>query len=293
MLPKNYTTTDNKERVREEDTELIKKEYAKKKRKLSYLGMPSGEMRDILAWKDYLERCSAVEINAKIRNQLWLNVINSGLSDKVNILFGNIEDILINGKDNFKNKLQFSYDVVFLDCFGAILYHELKRIKAITSLIEKQKGNQFLLLLTFNIRERNYCSQSLDDSLGKIEKELLGYYLRDDKAKKVISKVINWYKSNKTEEMYRQKLFTPYLIKTKAEERGFNVHAYSPIFYSGFNNSPMIHFAFKLTPGEESPTKEVSNQTIFDLMNLNLKEASQGRVFVRRQQAPTLNMRSI
>lgn len=274
MLPKNYATTDNKERVRAEDTELIKKEYAKKKRKLSYLGMPAGEMRDILAWKDYLERCSAVEIDAKIRSQLWLNVINSGLSDKVNILFGNIEDILIKGKDNFKNKLQFPYDVVFLDCFGAILYHELKRIKAITSLIEKQKGNDFLLLLTFNIRERKYCNQSINTVLDKMEKELLGYYLRDDKVKMKISKIIGWYKSDQTEEMYRQKIFGSYFIKTMAEERGFKVHVYPPIFYLGFNDSPMIHFAFKLMSGTESPTKEVSNQTVFDIINLNLKESS-------------------
>jgi len=293
MLPKNYATTDNKERVREEDTELIKKEFVRKKRKLSYLGMPSGEIRDILAWKDYFERCSAVEIDAKIRSQLWLNIINSGLGNKVSILFGDIEDILISGKDGFKNQLQFPYDVVFLDCFGSILYRELKRIKAITALIEKQRGNHFLLLLTFNIRERNYCSQSIDEFLRKLEKELFGYYFRDEKAKAAISKVVDWYKSDKTEEMYRYKLFTPYLIKTMAEDRGFNVHAYSPIFYLGFNDSPMIHFAFKLVSGEGAPTKEVSQQTIFDIINLNLKEASKGRVFVRKQQAPALNITNV
>lgn len=293
MLPKNYATTNNKERVRAVDTELIKKEFAKKSRRLSYLGMPSGEIRDILAWKDYFERCSAVEIDAKIRSQLWLNVINSGLSDKVSILFGDIEDILINGRDGFKNQLQFPYDIVFLDCFGSILYHELKRIKAITALIERQKGNQFLLLLTFNIRERNYCKHSIDEFLRKLERELLGYYLRDKKKKAAINKVIDWYKSDKTEEMYRFKLFTPYLIKTIAEDRGFNVHAYSPIFYSGFKNNSMIHFAFKLVPGDRAPTKEVSQQTVFDIINLNLKEASEGRVFVRKQQAPTLNIVSV
>ncbi|MBI5056479.1 MAG: hypothetical protein HZB61_07695 [Nitrospirae bacterium] len=293
MLPKNYATTNNKERVRAEDSELIKKEFAKKKKKLSYLGMPSGEIRDILAWKDYLERCSAVEVDAKIRSQLWLNIINSGLCDRVNILFGDIEDIIIKGSDGFKNKLQFPYDIVFLDCFGSILYHELKRIKAITALIEKQRGNHFLLLLTFNIRERNYCRHSIDEFLQKLEKELSGYYLRDEKAKTAVRRVIDWYRSDSTEEMYRYKLFTPYLIKTMAEERGFNVHAYPPIFYLGFNNSPMIHFAFKLVSGGIAPTKEVSQQTVFDVINLNLKESSKGRVFVRKQQAPTLNIPSV
>lgn len=290
MLPKKYATTDNKERVRDEDTELIKKEYAKKKKRLTYLGMPSGEMRDILAWKDYFEKCTAVEIDEQARNRLMLNAINSGLHNKITILFGDVEKILIKGSDEFNNKLRFPYDVVFLDCFGAIVYHKLKWIKAITSLIEKQKGNNFLLLLTFNIRERNYCNQSIDTVLNKMEKELSGYYLRDDKARENISKIIGWYKANQREEMYRQKIFVPYFIKTMVEERGFKVHVYPPIFYLGFNDSPMMHFAFKLMPGAESPTKEVSNQTVFDIINLNLKEASRGKVFVRRQQAPTLKM---
>ncbi|MBI5732454.1 hypothetical protein HY967_00640 [Candidatus Jorgensenbacteria bacterium] len=290
MLPKKYATTDNKERVRVEDTGLIKKEYVRKKRKLTYLGMPSGEMRDILAWKDYFEKCTAVEIDDQMRNQLMLNVINSGLNGKISILYGDIEKILIKGSDEFNNKLQFPYDVVFLDCFGTIVYRELQRVKAITSLIEKQKGSDFLLLLTFNIRERKYCDQSIGTVLNKIEKELLGYYLQDDKAKLKINKIMGWYKADKTEEMYRQKIFGSYFIKTMAEERGFKVHVYPPIFYLGFKGSPMIHFAFKLMSGTESPTKEVSDQTIFNIINLNIKEVSNGRVFVRKQQAPTVGM---
>lgn len=290
MLPKKYATTENKERVRDEDTECIKKEFVRKKRLLSYLGMPSGEIRDILAWRNYFGRYTAVEIDVQERNKIMLNAITNCLSDKIRILFGDIEDILITGKDKHDNKLQFPYDVVFLDCFGTILYQELKRIKAITSLIEKQKGTPFLLLLTFNIRERNYCTQSVNMTFDKLEKELSGFYLRDDRKKKQIADIIAWYKSDKTEEMYRQKLFTPYFIKTMAEERGFKVHAYSPIFYLGFNNSPMIHFAIRLTPEDEAPTKAVSTQTIFDIINLNLKEASKGKVSVRKQQAPPLNI---
>jgi hypothetical protein len=290
MLPKRYATTDNKERIRNEDVELIKKEFVKKKRLLSYLGMPSGEMRDILAWRNYFERYTAVEIDAQERNKMMLNAIANKLSDKITILFGDIEEILINGKDKYNNKLKFPYDIVFLDCFGAILYQELKRVKAITSLIERQKGNHFLLLLTFNIKERKYCSQSINTTFDKLEKELSGFYLHDDAKKKKITEIIDWYKSDRTEEMYRQKLFTPYFIKTMSEERGFKVHTYPPIFYLGFNNNPMIHFAFKLMPEEEAPTKAVSMQTIFDVMNLNIKEVSKGRVFVRKQQAPALNI---
>lgn len=290
MLPKNYASTDNKERVRKEDTELIKKEFLRKKRRLLYLGMPSGEMKDILAWQSYLDKCTAVEIDLKQRSELVLNAIKNNLQDKIKVLFGDVEEILIKGKDKFNNKLEFPYDVVFLDCFGTLLYKELKRIKAITSLIEKQKGNPFLLLITFNLRERKYCKHSVINVLNKIQKELCGFYIRDDSIKKNICDVMEWYKSDKTNEMYRQKLFVPYFLKATAEEYGFKIHAYSPIFYFGFNNSPMIHFAFKLIPEVDSPTRAISEQTILDIINFNIKEASGRRLFVRKEQAPSLNI---
>src|SRR3990167_6951315 len=103
MLPRNYASTDNKERVREEDTRLIKKEFLRKKRKLLYLGMPSGEMRDILAWQSYIDKCTAVEIDPRQRNELVLNAIKNNLQDKMSLLFGDMEEILIKGRDRFNN----------------------------------------------------------------------------------------------------------------------------------------------------------------------------------------------
>jgi len=290
MLPKKYASTGNKERVREEDTRLIKKEFLRKKRKLLYLGMPSSEMKDILTWRDFIYKGTAVEIDDKQRRELALNLIKNNLHDKIKILFGDIEEILVKGKDRYNNKLEFPYDIVFLDCFGTILYKGLKRIKAVTSLFEKQKGYSFLFLLTFNIRERKFCKHSVATVFDKIQKDLLGLYLHDDTVKRHICNVINWYKSEDTHEMYRQKLFVPYFIKTMAEDNGFMTHVYVPIFYLGFNNSPMIHFAFKLTPEIESPTKAISEQTIIDVINLKLKEASRQRVFLRKEQAPSLNI---
>lgn len=293
MLPKAYSSSKSKERVREEDTELIKKEFLRKKKKLSYLGMPSGEIRDILAWQHYIDRCTAVEIDEKQRRDLILNIIRNNLQDKTSVLFGDVEEILVKCKDPFGNKLDFPYDIVFLDLFGTILYKGFNRIKAIKSLIEKQKGYPFLLLLTFNIRERRFCKNAIMEVLKKIQEELSGFYIHDELTQEKIINIIAWYKSESTHEMFRQKLFVPYFIKTVGEEYGFWIHVYSPIFYKGFNNSPMIHFAFKLIPELNSPTKAVSKQTILDIINLNLKETSKGRIFVKTNRAPSLNIHKI
>lgn len=290
MLPKGYGSTPNKERVRREDTKLVAKEFSRQRRRLSYLGMPSGEMKDILAWEPYMGKYTAVEIDDIQRTKLVLNVIKNRLQGKVKVLFGDIEKILIRGKDKFGNKLEFPYDVVFLDFFGTILYKELRRVKAITRLIEKQKGHTFLFMLTFNLREKKYSKHTLRGVFDKIKKDLAGFYVSDETMKKRVETVIAEYKSETSNEMYRQKLFVPYFIKTTAESVGFRTHSYAPICYLGFNGSPMIHFAFKLTSELASPTHAISDQSVIDIINLNMKEASRGKVFIMSKQMPRLEI---
>lgn len=289
MLPK-YASTRNKEQIRETDAFLIKKEYMRKGTKLSYLGMPSGEMRDIIQWGDYLGRISAVEIDPCQRMNLALNVMRNGLEGSVTILFGDIQDILIKGKDSFGNKLEFPYDVVFLDFFGTILYKKLRRVEAIRSLIERQKGNDFLFLLTFNLKEKRYSTHTLKVVLDKIKTELVGFCSYDDLLREKIAGVIQKYKSSETEEMYRQKLFVPYFIKTRAEQIGFKVHCYPPVFYRGFRNNPMIHFSCKITSQLASPTHAISEQTLMDILNLNIKEVVKGQIHVRKEQMPCIRI---
>jgi len=289
MLPK-YKSTRNKKQVREVDTLLIKKEYKRKGTRLSYLGMPSGEMKDIIQWGNYLGRISAVEIDPSQRLKLALNVMRKGMEGNVTILFGDIQDILIKGKDYFGNKLEFPYDIVFLDFFGTILYKKLKRVDAIKKLIERQKGNDFLFLLTFNLKEKKYSTHTLKLVLDKIKTELVRFCSHDDLLREKIVGIIQTYKSREIEEMYRQKLFVPYFIKTRSEQFGFKVHCYPPVFYRGFRNNPMIHFSCKLKSQLASPTHVISEQTLIDILNLNLKEVAKGRIYVRKEQMPCIRI---
>jgi hypothetical protein len=289
MFPK-YSSTRNKERVRVDDTRLIEKEFKRKKKKLSYLGMPSGEIRDVLAWKEYIARGTAIELDEKQYRELILNIIRNTLDGIIDVLLGDIEDILILGKDSYNNKLEYPYDIVFLDCFGSIIYPGFKRIKAIRSLIENQRGHPFLFLLTLNLRERRYCKQSIIYVLKKIQDELDGLYYHDGEKKHHIHTVLSWYQSEGTPEMYRQKIFIPYLFKNIAEENGFKIHVYSPVFYLGYNKSPMIHFAIKFSPEFDSPVKAFSDQNIVELFNIKIKECSKARIGLREEQAPSLEV---
>jgi hypothetical protein len=293
MEDEKYHSTINKDRVRNEDTKLVLKKFQREKRGLSYLGLPSGEMKDILEWKDYLSRYTAVERELDQRHRLELTALKNNLQDNLVILFGDLDNILVKGGDKFGNKLEFPYDIVFLDYYGGIIYRGFRRIRAINSLIEKQKLNHFLLLMTFNLEESSYARNERINVLGKIKDELLGFYPYDTTMKEQIEKIIEWHKSEQTPEFYRQKIFVPYLIKTNSEMVGFKVHSYPPLFYKGFKDAPMIHFAFKLIPEGISSTKAVSEQTILDIINLNLKQVENGRISIMKHQAPHLIFNNI
>lgn len=290
-LPKGYASTKNKERVRKEDTTLIIKLYRKAKRKLSYLGMPSDEMKDILAWQDYIERASAVEIDKNKRHLLTLNLLKNNLQGKVDILFGDVEKILLDGRDVYSNKLKFPYDFVFLDFFGTILYKGFRRVDAIKELMYKQRGHYFLFFLTFNLKERKCCKNTIITELDKIKKEMCNFYVYDSGIQREIERIITWYCQKSTNEIYRQKIFVPYFVKTTAEDNNFRVHFYSPIYYRGYNNCPMIHFRFKMMPEFNLPTHSISEQSIIDIFNSNIKEANSNRVFVRKIQAPLMDLK--
>ena len=284
-----YKSTPNKERVREEDTKFAINEFKRKNRALSYLGMPSGEIRDLLAWGTYFERATAVEIDEKQRTEMVLNLMKFDPC-KTEILFGDVESILINGKDDYGNRLSYPYDIIFLDFFGVILYSGLTRIKAIKNIFKNQNNIEFVLFLTLNIKDKKYCGEMIRSELRDIKKELLSLYENQVKIVDKIKSVFQWYETVKFSEMYVQKVFVPYLVKIFAESFGYKSHAYSPIFYMGYKNNPMMHFSFKLEPKANHIVKAYSTQNTIDIINLGLKEASKGRVFLKDKQAPKIGL---
>lgn len=288
MKGEKYHSTINKDRVRKEDTNLVSSEFKNKGRGLSYLGLPSGEMKDIIEWKEYLSKYTAIERDINQRNSILLTALKENLQDNLTLLFGELDEILSYGKDKFNNELEFPYDVVFLDYYGGIIYRRFRRIDAIKSLIEKQKSSSFILLMTFNLEESEYAKNQRINVLNKIKSELFGFYPFNVEMKACIENVIKWHNSETTPEFYRHKIFVPFLIKTNAEMLGFKLHTYPPIFYRGFRNNPMIHFQFKLMTGGISPTKEVSEQTILDIINLNLKQSEGGRISIMKNQGPRI-----
>lgn len=276
----NYHSTNNKDLVRRVLTQYVDKEFQAKGSLLRYLGMPSNEIRDIKEWKMYLKYCSAVEIDWNRRREMVCN-INKDFPDlKYRILAGDIQEIIIKGKDGYGNKLEFPYDIVYLDFYGSLMDRELIRIQTINELIKKQRKYRFLFMLTLNYDKRKFNDSLINKEILNLKKKLERMNVEN------LDEVFSWYKRN---EEYMLKTLVLYMLTMKAEAEGYKVHNYAPIKYIGCNSCKMITFIFKLEEDKSTVLTGNSDQTLLDIFNVQLKEVINGRVRQSSNQAPLIN----
>jgi hypothetical protein len=297
-----FQDTDNKAAVRQKWNLPILSSYANELgRKLAYFGLPGAEIRDLIDWKDVLDYRTGVELLSKAGkgrsqelrtiDQIQLNVMMNGLGSDWQLLRGYVEDIILEGFDidgtppalnnrDVPHRRLFRYDLYNLDFIGGIGYAdtkgESKRIRTIRKLFERQKGHDFLLLLTINVR----------DTVGK---ELSGYLLEiseenpDDGDIRIM---LEWYAAaGRGMKKYKLKSALPIAIQDFARFCSFHCLCYPPLAYRG-HNATMVHFVFRFeyTPGRNFPLPR--QQGIKDLLNLPLVEIDNANVILAEVQHP-------
>ena len=282
-----YTTTFNKDIIRKYDKEKINILFLNKDRKLKYIGLPSPELNDILEWKGFFNRFVAIERGEKFDRQskphnLLLNATILGLRQKLTLIRGELDDVLRAGKIYSEKKMDYPFDVAFFDFFGGIINNNFNRVNSLKKFFEMQSPNDFLLLMTFNLRHTDETEELI--VINNIEKELRGV-IRDEEEVSKFSNVLDWYKSN--DNIFRQKIFVPYLIR-EAEFFGYNVYSEKPIFYFGYNESPMIHFTTWLKYTGNHTTRAISDQTLIEVIDLDLSTVKDGIIVKCDLQAPKL-----
>lgn len=280
-----YESTPNKDLIRIFDKKLIENLYESKDRKLKYIGLPSPELKDILEWNEYLERIYAIEKGTQYENHvaphnMLLKATRLGIRNKIELIRGDLDDVLMAGK-NFSGKLiDYPFDIAFFDFFGGLLNKKFKRAKAIKEFIKNQSPNEFLLFMTFNLRYSDKEEESY--ALNNLKKEIEKYSNISN-----VDEVFRWYSDEDVPPQYRQKVFVSYMQKD-AELMGYKVRSESPIFYFGYNNSPMIHFITIFKHTGEHVTKAISEQNLIDIINLPLRTVEDGFIIKCKLQAPKL-----
>lgn len=277
-----FKTNINKDYIRKHiDEPIIKKFF--EQGEITYFGLPGPEILDLLEWREYINKIISVEIDEISSHLLLENImINNYSLENFQLLHGDIDNILLKGHDKYGTQIRFPFNLVNLDYVGGVIYKDLKgrskRIRAIQSLFNRQKitANDFLLLFTFNIRNRD--RGEFGSTIDLIEAHITDFGYEPEKS----SKIFEWYRNSDIHQ--KLKIFVLYLIESIAHSNQFNCTFHDPITYAGSGGSRMVHFAFtfkwvsKIRPGItnclnilNTQMKEVKDDTLTALNSPILK----------------------
>lgn len=255
-------------------------------RPLSYFGLPGPSMLDVLCWRPILDgRWTAIEERPKSSEkrdmadraaaQLETNALASNLSAGLQILRGDIGEVILRAEDDYHTRpilcdeapaheARFAYDVVNLDFDGGLGFKSkngARRVEALKGLFQRQRGTSFVLFLTINVRDT--LAPEVDEYLERLKAE-------------ADPDLIAWYLARgKGEYELKLKGIVPVFLLSAAEVNGFDVICRPPLVYTGHAGARMVHFALELSwQGQVFPA--VSRQRARDLLRLPLIEAVDG-----------------
>jgi hypothetical protein len=284
-----FADSDNKQAVRLGwDLPLLDIWSGRAQRKLTYFGLPGPRMLDLIAWRAVLDaRRTAVEELPKAQAkrdladdaaaQMVATALQMSLSDGLQVLRGDVGEILTKGLDGFARRplmsdngpaetARFRYDLHNLDFDGGLGFinkstGEAPRLDALRKLVERQKGFSFLLFLTVNVR--NTVGPAIADYLGRLTRQDAGG-------------AVTWYQARGGGEVeHRLKAIVPVLMRNIAESNGFAMTCHPPVAYTGHASARMVHFVLEFR-AEDLIFAGVSHQSADDMLKLPMLEALNG-----------------
>ena len=243
--PQRFTA--NKQVVRDLQCETISKCLEARLGSLTYFGLPSTSLDDVKQWTAFFKHVTAVERGDPERewerqHELELEAFRCGLFDKLTLLRGDIDQIIMNGRDINGKQATFPFDVVSLDYSGGLLYTDSEgrfvRIEAIGALIERQSAakSDYVLLISCNL-----------DSVhqGEIRKTLANIQTSMSRTGQDVDEVVAQYFKSPHEQA-RLKLYVPYMVNQFAAKVRYHCATQPTIIYSGNLKTEMMAFRFHL-----------------------------------------------
>jgi len=264
-------------------------------RKLAYLGLPGAPLNDLVDWGPMLSVKTCVQIVRKPRLQREedLQIISEMASTalvqdikQLEIIRGAIEEVILAGKGidgaspklsvNSGTGISFQYDIYNLDFLGGIAYKKTSqtatgqkspRIKAIEELFARQRGHDFNLFLTLNVRDTfgDEPVQFLQEAAQRTQNDL-------------IQTVAAWGSGlGEGFKQHQLRLWVPQWIRELAEMQNFRCRCLPSVAYTGHENAKMIHFTFEFQFVAGRDLRVQSSQTAEDVLNLPMLLVEEGR----------------
>jgi hypothetical protein len=258
---------------REYDKAIISQWRAELGKPLKYFGLPAWRMLDVIEWQQFMDRFTTIEREENQQHLMFLKANVENVEDRLHSLYGEFDDILLNGRDSFGHTPNYPYELVNLDFFGGFIYADLSRPKAVRKLIQNQAAYEqsFLLIITQQLRDGDTTKQKLGflKDLGKSLKS----GILDTKLHPAIDEIISWYTDAEMPDCARQTLYMNYFLRDSGEAEHFDVACRPAIIYPGTGGSWMIHFVTDFRFQSGVGHRVASNQSLLELINLGLLEA--------------------
>ena len=269
--------THNKQIVRDYQGNLIAEIFKTRLGNLAYFGLPSPDMMDVRDWLPLFSKVIAVErptVQSTHRDQhrLLLTASLYGIDEKLYLLRGDIDEIILSGRDDFDNPLIPPFDVVSLDYSGGLFYkkgNRFLRLEAIKKLIEinERKIDGFLLFISANCHAID--QGEIKDTLQNIRTEL-------NRMQKQGDKLYEAYMSHPSD-IVRLVIYVSFFIRMTTAARNCHTKTYPAISYPGNRGMEMINFRFLIRPNALAVAPRFPQERLNQILNTPLIRLENGK----------------
>jgi hypothetical protein len=291
MLTRPQRFTVNKQVVRDLQCASIHRYLSARLGRLRYFGLPSSSLEDVAQWNPLLAQITAVERGESgrewlLQHELLTNAFKLGIYSKLLLLRGDIDQVLISGKDVNGNTPNWPYDIVSLDYSGGMFYRDgsqqPKRLEAIKQVFVRQaaaKAGNFLLFLSFNLDQID--QHEVRESLKVMRRDLNRFGRSADN-------LMDAYLQHPREQA-RLKLYVMNLTAQLAAQEQFDSDSESPIFYSGNRGTEMMAFRCFLKQSSRTFVPRAPKERLNQIVNRRMIEIVNGKQILTNLNLPLIN----
>ncbi len=243
-----------------------------------YFGLPSGGLYDVIEWLPYLDEIIAVERDPDEKRRMARVAFGLDIMSRLQILDGNIDDVLIEGVDSQGNSPATpAFDLVNLDYYSGLIMKDFRgnsrHVQALKGLLRRQSQarQSFRLFVTANVRDRD--KGELEEALDSLEEEISELGLDPGGT-------IEWYREQRFAQ--KMKIYFPRLLSSLAVAERLSVTSYVPVYY-GSGSTHLMHFACYLECETQLIGRPISPKT---LLLTPLRLVADSKIVVIEEQPP-------